>query len=94
MLISLVENAVKHGIEPKIGAARVDVRARRVDGELEVSVVDDGVGFGAAAGSGIGLANIQQRLRALYGERAGLVLKAGLDGGVAATLRMPLSFES
>jgi signal transduction histidine kinase len=96
MLISLVENAVKHGVEPKIGPARVDVRARRAGaGVLEVRVEDDGVGFGAAAsGSGIGLANIQQRLRALYGAHASLELKARPEGGVAATLRLPLIFES
>ena len=98
MLISLVENAVKHGIEPKIGPGRVEVRARRSashEAQLEVSVTDDGVGFGeAASGDGIGLANIQERLRSIYGQRASLVLKALPEGGVAAILRLPLSFES
>jgi len=97
MLISLVENAVKHGVEPKVGPARVEVRARRLrsDGEdrLEVSVLDDGVGFGAAtSGGGIGLANIQERLRTQFGEQAALELKARPGGGIAATLRVPLSF--
>ena len=99
MLISLVENAVKHGIEPKIGPARIDVDARRIgDGKqqlLEVSVADDGVGFGnAVSGDGIGLANIQERLRSQFGATASLSLKALPDGGVAAILRLPLSFES
>ena len=98
MLISLVENAVKHGVEPKIGPARIDVRARRGQADealLEVCVSDDGVGFGdAASGDGIGLANIQERLRSYYGQRASLTLKALPDGGVAAILRLPLSFES
>ncbi len=98
MLISLVENAVKHGVEPKIGPVRVDVRARRgasPEAQLEVSVIDDGVGFGeAASGDGIGLANIQERLRSFYGQRASLTLKALPEGGVAAILRLPLSFES
>jgi len=99
MLISLVENAVKHGVEPKIGAARVDVRARRLcaggEDRLEVSVLDDGVGFGAAtSGGGIGLANIQERLRTQFGEHAALELKARPGGGIAATLRVPLSFLS
>ena len=96
MLISLVENAVKHGVEPKIGAARVDVMARRVEGDaglqLEVSVVDDGVGFGdTTSGDGIGLANIQERLRTLFGASASLSLKALPGGGVAAILWLPLS---
>lgn len=97
MLISLVENAVKHGVEPKIGPARIDVRARRIDAQepmLEVCVSDDGAGFGdAASGGGIGLANIQERLRSYYGQRASLTLKALPEGGVAAILRLPLSFE-
>lgn len=99
MLISLVENAVKHGVEPKIGPAQIDVRARRVDEgaglQLEVSVSDDGVGFGdATSGGGIGLANIQERLRTLFGHTASLTLKALPSGGVGAILRLPLSFES
>ena len=99
MLISLVENAVKHGVEPKIGEARVDVMARRIDNggslQLEVSVTDDGVGFGdTTSGDGIGLANIQERLRTLFGAAASLSLKALPDGGVAAILRLPLAFGS
>ncbi|GEM_PF-1062529 len=99
MLISLVENAVKHGIEPKVGPARIEVRARRVAGDggeaLEVSVRDDGVGFGAnAAGAGIGLANIQERLRTYFGQRASLTLKGYPEGGVGAILRLPLTFEA
>jgi signal transduction histidine kinase len=92
LLISLVENAVKHGVEPKVGPARVDVTAQRSDdGRLEITVADDGVGFGAsAAGSGLGLANIRERLAQLYGERAALVLRARPEGGVAATLTLPL----
>jgi len=99
MLISLVENAVKHGVEPKAGPARIAVSARRAEdaGEpaLELQVVDDGVGFGSAtSGTGLGLANIQQRLAGLYGSRAGLTLRALPDGGVAAILRLPLTFTT
>ena len=95
MLISLVENAVKHGVEPKIGRARIEVRARRSDdGRLALEVADDGVGFGvSAAGSGLGLSNLRERLAQLYGERASLVLKARAGGGVAATLWLPLEVE-
>lgn len=92
MLISLAENAVKHGVEPKIGPAQVEVQARRdEDGRLEVTVADDGAGFGSqAAGSGLGLSNIRQRLRQMYGEQAALTLKARPTGGVAATLTLPM----
>jgi two-component sensor histidine kinase len=92
MLISLAENAVKHGVEMKIGPARVDVRAERTaDGRLALTVEDDGVGFSdSASGSGIGLSNIRERLAQLYGERAALALKARPQGGVAATITVPL----
>ncbi len=91
MLISLAENAVKHGAEPKIGPVHIEVRAQRsAEGGLEVTVADDGAGFGASAGgSGIGLANIRERLRQMYGAQAALLLKARADGGVAATLTLP-----
>lgn len=74
------------------------MRARRsaaLEAQLEVSVIDDGGGFGgAASGDGTGLANIQERLRSFYGPRASLTLKALPEGGMAAILHLPLSFES
>jgi len=92
MLISLAENAVKHGVEPKIGPARIDVGARRAaDGRLEITVADDGAGFSAAtSGGGLGLANVRERLQQMYQGRASLTLKARPDGGVAATLALPM----
>lgn len=95
LMISLVENAIKHGIEPKIGPAHVAVNARYFDEgneeKLEVSVSDNGVGFGGTtSGSGIGLANIRERLESMYGERASLTLKARPEGGVVATIIIPL----
>lgn len=91
MLISLVENAVKHGIEPKKGPAHIRVSAaRRGDGMLEVSVQDDGVGFSASSGSGIGLSNIRERLKHLYEGAAMLDLRARDAGGVVASIVLPL----
>ena len=65
MLISLAENAVKHGVEPKIGpGARRGARRRTGDGRLEITVADDGAGFGASgSGGGLGLTNIRERLQ-------------------------------
>ncbi|WP_394778033.1 sensor histidine kinase [Undibacterium sp.] len=97
ILISLVENAVKHGIEPKIGPARIDVTARRIrpdnsgQDSMELSVSDDGVGFGGTtSGSGLGLSNIRERLETLYGNHASLTLKALPAGGVSAIIVLPL----
>ena len=92
MLISLAENAVKHGVEPKIGPVHVEVRAgRTADGRLEITVADDGAGFGTSgSGGGLGLTNIRERLQQMHGDRAALVLKARPEGGVAATLTLPV----
>ncbi len=93
MLISLAENAVKHGAEPKIGPVHIDIAARRdEEGRLEVTVADDGAGFGAsAAGSGLGLVNIRERLHQMFQGRAALTLRARPEGGVAATLTVPVA---
>ncbi|MCW5633359.1 MAG: histidine kinase [Rubrivivax sp.] len=97
MLISLAENAVKHGVEPKIGPARIVIDARvAADGRLQVTVTDDGVGFGGAgggvtAGGGLGLANIRERLAQMFGERAALDLRARAEGGVTASVTLPVS---
>ena len=96
MLISLVENAVKHGIEPKKGTVKISVVSKKimVDGvkKLQISVIDDGVGFGGAtSGTGIGLSNIQERLRQLYGDAAALTLISRDEGGIEASLSLPFS---
>jgi LytS/YehU family sensor histidine kinase len=91
MLISLAENAVKHGAEPKIGPVKVTLTAcRSSNGGLDLTVADDGAGFGSqATGTGLGLANIRDRLQQIYQGRAELTLKAGPEGGVVATLHLP-----
>ena len=95
MLISLAENAVKHGVERKIGPAQVEVRVERAgDNRLRLSVLDDGPGFQpSASGSGLGLGNIRDRLAQLYPGQAELVLKARPEGGVCASLSLPLEFD-
>ncbi len=92
MLLTLAENAVKHGLAPTTHGGTVVIRARATPGRLEVSVADDGVGFAAvpAGGSGIGLANSRARLGALFGSAGSLALAPNAPSGVIATLRMPL----
>ncbi len=87
----LVDNAIRHGIAPRIEAGRVLVSARREGGDLEVVVSDDGVGVSEPhqAREGHGIANTRARLHALYGPRASLTLVRGGHGGTVATLRVP-----
>lgn len=96
MLISLVENALKHGLEgwPQPGTVRIE--AALDDGLLALRVHDDGAGFGgsAAQGAGLGLSNIHTRLALLYGGAAELDVVSGGKGGVSASLRLPLSLPA
>lgn len=91
MLQTLVENAIKHGLEPKAEGGRLTVRAEIVHGKLQVSVADTGLGFGRAgtAGTGVGLANIRERLQLLYGPRAALTVAENPGGGTIVTITVP-----
>ena len=95
MLQTLVENSIKHGLEPKPGGGTIWILARQFDGQATVTVADDGQGFGGAAagsgaGSGIGLKNLRERLALIYGERAAFSIVSNFPSGVAATLALPL----
>jgi hypothetical protein len=91
MIQSLVENAIKHGLEPKPEGGRLSVKAEIVHGKLAVTVADTGVGFGraATAGTGIGLDNIRERLKLLYGNKASLTVSENPPGGTRVTITVP-----
>jgi LytS/YehU family sensor histidine kinase len=89
MLQTLIENSIKHGLEPKIEGGTVTVRARVVDATLTVEVCDDGVGIDPHADDGVGLANIRERLQLLYGAGASLEITMPAGGGACATIRLP-----
>jgi sensor histidine kinase YesM len=86
---TLVENAIKHGIGPRDSGGTVSISARHESGFLEVSVADDGVGFRARFGHGVGLANIRARLETAFEGRGSLDLAANGAAGVIATIRLP-----
>jgi hypothetical protein len=90
LLISLVENAIKHGAEAKPGVTRVTLVAGIRDGNLEVTVEDDGAGLTLGVGEGTGLANIRAQLLTRFGTAAQLELLARAQGGVIARLITPL----
>ena len=90
MLITLTENAIKHGIEPSPRGGRVDVVARRDGGNVVLVVEDTGAGLGSGpTAGGIGLANIRERLDLLYGGRASLSLEEGEPSGFRARIVLP-----
>jgi sensor histidine kinase YesM len=91
MLITLVENAIKHGLVPSQNGGTIRIVARRDGDAAVVSVADDGVGLGGAktSGSGIGLVNIKSRLKAAYQDQGQLTIEGIETGGVCATLRFP-----
>ena len=91
MLQTLVENAVKHGLEPKPEGGKLVIKAEIVHGKLALTVQDSGLGFGqaATAGTGVGLANIRERLQLLYGTKAGLTIGENPGGGTRVTLSVP-----
>jgi len=94
MLQTLVENAIKHGLEPRTGGGTVWIRARRSDDVVSVTVADDGEGFNTkTSGTGIGLKNVRERLRLVYGAEAALAVVANFPAGVAATITVPAEFH-
>jgi sensor histidine kinase YesM len=96
MLISLVENAIKHGLEPSPSGGTLNLTAQALDDAIEIAVRDDGVGLAAMSSGegGVGLSNIRERLAAIYGESATLTIQESTPHGVLATIRIPYSSQS
>jgi sensor histidine kinase YesM len=96
LLQPLVENAIIHGLEPKIDGGEVVLAAAEHNGRLEISVSDTGLGLDhptGTKGGGVGVANARERLHALYGQRAGVLLTSASPHGAVARLTLPLEFE-
>ena len=93
MLITLVENAIKHGLNPLPAGGTVVVGVARCGDQLQVRVADDGAGLTEPAGGtreGVGLANIRERLQAMFGAAAHLSLEPNQPRGTVATISLPL----
>lgn len=89
MLVTLVENAIRHGINPLRTGGEVRIVARVAGGKLRLQVVDTGRGLSENAGSGVGLANIGARLNTLYGRDAHFRLTQNPARGAIATIELP-----
>ncbi|MER8069858.1 histidine kinase [Streptomyces sp. NPDC094034] len=96
----LVENAVKHGLEGAVTTSRITISALDAGAEAEVVIEDDGVGMEpdrlrrilrgeGGASTGIGLLNVDERLRQVYGDEYGLVIETGVGAGTKITVRIP-----
>jgi len=92
LLQPLVENGIQHGLEPKVGGGRIAVSARRQGGSLLLEVADTGLGSAGegSGGPGFGLAQVRERLAALYGERGRLEFQASA-GGARARILLPIA---
>ncbi len=94
MLISLVENAIKHGLEPSLEGGAIHVCAVRENDRLRIIVTDTGQGLNASqSGGGVGLDNIRQRLRVLFSDAAHLMVSRNVPHGFRAVIDLPLPDE-
>jgi sensor histidine kinase YesM len=90
MLIQpLVENAIKHGLEPKVEGGEIRIRGAEKDGLLQLKIVDTGLGFKGDRDIGMGLSNIRERLFSLYGDEGRLILEENQPHGLKATIEVP-----
>jgi len=89
ILLTLAENAIKHGIEPSLRGGEVALSARLEDGAIRISVEDSGVGMSATPGAGTGLENVRSRLQLAFGAAAGLALLDGDPTGLIADITIP-----
>ena len=93
----LVENAVRHGIERRAGSGLVAIMASLIDGDIVLRITDDGIGIEpervsevlAGAGGGIGVSNVDSRLRATFGERYALRIESELGAGTTTVMTVP-----
>jgi two-component system LytT family sensor kinase len=96
LLQPLIENSIKHGLEPRISGGAVTLRSRIEEGMLVIEVEDDGVGMHAErpefsrAGTGIGMRNVRDRMEVQYGSRASMEINSRPGRGTKVTLRMPV----
>lgn len=91
LLQPLVENAIKHGLEPKVDGGEILIRAIQENNLLKIEVADTGLGFSDFDKPGVGIINVQERLGLLFGEKGRLVIEENKPHGVRATIEVPIN---
>jgi sensor histidine kinase YesM len=89
LLQPVVENAIRHGLEPKVEGGEVRMVARRDGERIAVEIADSGVGFAPTTRGGVGLSNLRERLKLMYGERAALSVTDAPGGGTRVRMELP-----
>ena len=89
LLQPVVENAIRHGLEPKVEGGDVRVAAKREGHRVAVEIADSGVGFAPTTRGGVGLSNLRERLKLLYGDRAALSVTDAPGGGTMVRMELP-----
>lgn len=89
LLQPLVENAIKHGLEPKVEGGSITLQARHVDDSIQIAVIDTGLGFRGGISNGIGLKNVRERIAQLYDGKGSLAIEENPMGGTRAILTLP-----
>jgi sensor histidine kinase YesM len=90
MLIQpLVENAIKHGLEPKVTGGEISITITEENGLIRITVADTGAGFSSLNASGVGIANVKERIHLIYGKKGRLLLEEKRPAGVRAVIEVP-----
>jgi sensor histidine kinase YesM len=91
LLQPLVENAIKHGLEPKVEGGEIVIRAIEENNFLKIEVADTGLGFSDLDKSGLGITNVRERLGLLFGAKGRLIIEENKPHGVRTTIEVPVS---
>ena len=94
LLQPLIENAIRHGLEPKLEGGGIALTAARNDDSVRISIVDTGLGFSNKTSNGIGLKNVRERIEKLYGTRGNVLVEENQPSGTKVVVTIPYSAES
>ena len=89
LLQPLVENAVKHGLEPKMEGGEIMIKAMEEEDLIRIEVMDTGLGFSSFHETGVGIGNVKERIQLLYGEKGRLIIEENKPSGVRAIIEVP-----